>query len=493
MRRDGEAGLELTGIPAPAPDRRLSLSTRLFYGVGSVAFGVKDNGFSFLLLLFYNQVVGLSATKVGLAILIAMVFDAFLDPIVGQVSDNWRSRWGRRHPFMYAAALPVAVSYLLLWNPPHWSKDALFYYLIGVAIVIRTFITFYEVPSSALAAELSSGYDERTVLLSYRYFFAWVGGLALYLVTFTLLLVPDAHHATGQTNPIGFAKYGMLASIIMFAAILISSAGTHRHIPSFRMPPRRHLSIGKTLKEMAATWSNRSFLFLTLSGLATSMAAGLTASMNIYINTFFWEFTSKQFALLVLGVFISAFLALGGVAPLSRRFGKRNTAMVFTILSLTVGLTPITLRLLGLLPANHTPALFAIVIAQSVVSTAFTIAASTLISAMIADVVEDGELKTGRRSEGLFFSASTLVTKAVSGIGIFAASALLAVVHFPAAAKPGHVPDAVIRDLGLVYVPTLLVLHLLGLLLLLGYGITRASHTDTLTRLAAKAEAVTAT
>ena len=483
---DSDAGV------IPAPDRRLTLSTRLFYGLGSVAFGVKDNGFSFLLLLFYNQVVGLSATKVGLAILIAMVFDAFLDPIVGQISDNWRSRWGRRHPFMYAAALPVAVSYLLLWNPPHWSKDALFYYLIGVAIVIRTFITFYEVPSSALAAELSSGYDERTVLLSYRYFFAWVGGLALYLVTFTLLLVPDAHHATGQTNPVGFAKYGMLASIIMFAAIIISAAGTHRHIPSFRVPPRRRMSVMATLREMASTWSNRSFLFLTLSGLATAMAAGLTASMNIYINTFFWEFTSKEFALLVLGVFLSAFLALGGAAPLSRRFGKRNSAMGLTVLSLIVGLTPITLRLLHLLPPNHTPLVFAIIITQSIVSTAFTIAASTMVSAMIADVVEDGELKTGRRAEGLFFSASTLVTKAVSGIGIFAASAVLAAVHFPAGAKPGQVSPEVIQNLGLVYVPTLLVLHVFGLALLLGYGITRASHADTLIKLAAKAEVVTA-
>ena len=163
------------------------------------------------------------------------------------------------------------------------------------------------------------------------------------------------------------------------------------------------------------------------------------------------------------------------------------------MLSLTIGLAPITLRLLNLLPANHTPALFYIVVGQSIISTSFTIAASTLVSAMIADVVEDGELKTGRRSEGLFFSASTLVTKAVSGIGIFAASAILAAVHFPAGAKPGQVPEAVIRHLGLVYVPTLVALHIVGLALLLGYGITRASHTDTLARLAAKAERVTAT
>src|SRR5579863_3366064 len=103
----------------------LSRRTKLFYGLGTVAFGVKDNGFSYLLLPFYNQVVGLPPYLVGLAILVAMIFDALMDPIIGQVSDHWRSRWGRRHPFMYAAALPVAVSYLLLWNPPHWSQGAL--------------------------------------------------------------------------------------------------------------------------------------------------------------------------------------------------------------------------------------------------------------------------------------------------------------------------------------------------------------------------------
>ena len=78
----------------------------------------------------------MGSATVGLAIMIALMFDSLLDPIMGQVSDNWRSRWGRRHPFMYAAALPVAASYLLLWNRPQdWSHGALFVYLIVVAVI----------------------------------------------------------------------------------------------------------------------------------------------------------------------------------------------------------------------------------------------------------------------------------------------------------------------------------------------------------------------
>src|ERR1700761_9851921 len=131
-----------------APAQMESLRTKLFYGLGSVAFGVKDNGFQTILLPFYNLVLHIPAQLVGLAIAVAFAFDAFLDPIVGQVSDNLHTRWGRRHPLMYAAALPVAVSYLLLWNPPHWSQEALFAYLVIVAVITRTFITFYEIPSS---------------------------------------------------------------------------------------------------------------------------------------------------------------------------------------------------------------------------------------------------------------------------------------------------------------------------------------------------------
>src|SRR3954468_23920316 len=94
----------------PLGARRLSFPTRLFYGFGSVAFGVKDNGFSYFLAFFYAQVVGLPAQTVGLAIVMALILDAFIDPIVGQLSYNTRSRWGRRHPWMYGAAIPVALS-----------------------------------------------------------------------------------------------------------------------------------------------------------------------------------------------------------------------------------------------------------------------------------------------------------------------------------------------------------------------------------------------
>ena len=474
--------------PAPTQDSRLDMSTKLFYGFGSVAFGVKDNGFSYLLLLFYNQVVGLPAPLVGLAIFVALLWDAFLDPIVGQASDNFRSRWGRRHPFMYAAAIPVALSYLAIWNPPHWSNNALFFYLVGSAIVIRTFVSFYEVPSSALAAELSSQYDDRTILLSYRFFFAWVGGLALNLLAFAVLFKPDATHPVGQLNPAGYSHYGMVGAAVIFAAILISAAGTHRHIPSFRKPPKREISLGKMAGEMISTLSNRSFLALMMAGIGTAMAAGLGASLNNYFNTFFWEFSAKQISLFTAGVFLSAFLALALAPRLSRRFGKRNTAMTLMVLSVSVGIGPLLLRLAGVMPPNHSQLLVGIIFCTSIIGTAFGIGSSTLVSSMIADVVEASELETGRRSEGLFFASAAFIGKSVSGFGIMGATLIIALIHLNPKALPGHLPPEVVRHLALVYCPTLIGLYGFALLLLTGYKITRKSHDETLALLAAEAE-----
>ena len=148
--------------------RTIGLRTKLLYGFGTVAYGIKDNGFNFLLLIFYNQLLGLPAQLVGLAIMIALIIDGFSDPLIGHISDRFHSRLGRRHFFMYLSALPCAVVYYLLWNPPAGlGTGALFWYLLITAIIVRILIALYEVPSAALLAELTEDYDLRTSLVAY--------------------------------------------------------------------------------------------------------------------------------------------------------------------------------------------------------------------------------------------------------------------------------------------------------------------------------------
>src|SRR5882724_11101612 len=354
---------EIRGEMAPAVKRDISsLRTKLFYGIGSVAFGVKDQGFLYFLLFFYNQVVGLPSAWVSGAIAMALIFDAFADPIVGQISDNLRTRWGRRHPLMYTAAIPVAIGYFLLWNPPHWSNGALFYYLIGIIVVVRTFITTYEIPSTALIAELTPDYDQRTSFLSYRYLFGWLGGLTMTLLAFGVFFTVTKQYPVGQLNPEGYVRYSITACVLMVAAIWISAAGTHKFIPYFTVPPKRHLSLFVVLKEMFETVRHRSFIVLIVSAVFSSIAAGTLTSLNNYFNTFFWGLSAAQIFWLNVVVIVAPFGALAFATPYSSRFGKKKAAMTLWIASTLTYWLPMAFRLLGWFPENSAPSLVPLLI-----------------------------------------------------------------------------------------------------------------------------------
>ena len=468
-----------------------SVRTKVFYGLGSIAFGVKDNGFQTFVLLFYSQVVGVPAYLVGLAIVLANVCDAFVDPLIGQISDNWHSRWGRRHPFMYAAALPVALSYLLLWNPPHWSNHALFFYLFTVSIVIRTFISFYEIPSAALVAELTDDYDQRTSFLSLRFLFGWAGGLGMAIMAYRYLLRPDATHPVGQLNPAGYANYGLVAAIVMFTVIIVSSLGTHRFIPQFHVPPRRRIGVIATVKEMFATLSHRSFLMLTLALVFVAMATGLVFALTQYIYTYIWLFSAHQISNIQISGVLSAVVAFLIAPPISRRFGKKWPAVSLFAVGMLLGSAPLILWLMGLFPVSPAPITLPGIIAATIFSITLTTASSILFTSMLTDVVEDSELRTGRRSEGIFFSASSFVQKSVSGLGMFMSTIVLSLAEFPQPAVPGKVPHATLVHFSLIQLTAVLVLYTIALVFVCFYRISREDHEENLRRLAAEQALIT--
>ena len=159
---------------------RLSWRIRLAFGVGQLAEGIKNSAFGIFLLFYYVSVMGLSGTMAGLALLIALCFDGITDPLMGSLSDSFKSRWGRRHPFMYCAALPFAISFYFLFSPPdNLSPLELFSWLTFFSILTRGLMTIHSVPHLALNAELSDDYLERTTLSSMRNLFSMLGYLCV--------------------------------------------------------------------------------------------------------------------------------------------------------------------------------------------------------------------------------------------------------------------------------------------------------------------------
>ncbi len=449
-----------------------------------MAFGVKDNGFRYLLLFYYDQVLGVPTLLAAGAIFLAMLVDAVWDPAVGSFSDHLRSRWGRRHPLMYAAALPVAASYFLLWSPPAglspWGLAA---WLAGLSILVRALITLYETPSTALVAELSPDYDERTRLLSLRYFFGWFGGLTVAVLAYKVFLPSGG----GVLAAPGYHRYGVAASLIMLTAILASSLGTHREIPRLRRPPAHaRASLGAVFAEVRESLANPSFRALVLGAIFYAMAAGVGAALSIYLQTYFWGFTSDQIGNLNLPYYLSAAIALVLAPALSRRFGKKRGAIGITIAAIAMAPLGIVLRFLGLFPENGTAALFYSLMVLYTIEVIVLICSAALVSAMVADVVEEGELATGKRSEGVFFAARSFIDKSVSGFGLLLSGILIAAIGRPG---EGEGASRVIDALGAGYAIGVVTLYSIAIWFYSGYRIDRAGHEANLRALSERSRA----
>ncbi len=451
---------------------RLPLRLKLFHGLGSIAYGVKDNGFSTFLLIFYNQVIGLDAGLVGTAIMLALIADAFADPIIGELSDRTRSRWGRRLPWLFAAPLPLALAWWALWHPPAGGAAAIAW-LIGFAIVVRTLVSMCEVPSVALVPELTADYDERTILMRYRFLFGWAGGLVILMIAYGVFFAGPK----GVSDPGGYAGYAATGALAMALAVLISAWGQRRWVlalPALAPPPAH--GIGQVIADMRHSLSNRAFLWLVAAGLFAFINMGITLSLTNYLLSYFWQLQGLELLAYAVMLFGSVGLAFIGVAPLSLRLGKRRGAMAAGGISLLLNAALYSAWLMRLFPgapdAPEAWPMFAIVLFTN----AFAIMMMMQISSMMADVVEASQSETGRRSEGLFFAGYFFMQKCATGIGIFTAGLILSFADFPDSAVAGQVVVPVLDRLALGYVVTLSVLGGIGLLVMRRFPITREDH-----------------
>ena len=204
------------------------------------------------LLFYYNQVLGLPGTLAGLALGISLVFDAFFDPLVGSISDNFRSKYGRRHPFMYAAILPMAIGFYLLFSPPVHGDWALFVWLFVFATVTRGGMALFHVPHIALGAELSDDFEERTSIVGVRQFLATFGGLLAIGIGFGVYFKSTAEHAQGQFNVAAYSPYALTLAVMMAVAMLTCTWGTRAQIARLRQPDQA--AVGNAWLVIARMW-----------------------------------------------------------------------------------------------------------------------------------------------------------------------------------------------------------------------------------------------
>jgi Na+/melibiose symporter-like transporter len=469
-----------------APDTpRISAGTRWAYGSGGAGYGVLYNAHYFVL-IYYSQVLGLNPSLAGLAAGIGLVSDAITDPLIGYLSDSTRSRWGRRHPWLYASILPLGASFYFLWHPPGFitGDTLLFAWLVVFNISMRTALTMFLVPAYAIVAELTADYDERTRLLTGFHVFYSVFTNGMSVLMYAIWLVPTDEISDGVMNPEGYQNAGLFGTVVIVASILVFSVGLRRFIPRLRQyqvdkPP----SPGQFVRQVADVFKSASARFVVVGGVLYYAGTGTYVALWVYIYSYFWEFTSEQVSIIVIPMALAALLLPPVMARWTARREKKTVAITGLLGAMVINVAPISLRLLGFFPENGSEALFRIMLVAGFFETILFLVFDICWRSMIADLTERTELETGRRNEGVISSTITFTTKCADALGTLIAGILLSVIAFPTETAVGDVPPDVVTKLGMIYGPMVFLIWLGVILFISRYRISRSRHRELLRQL----------
>ncbi len=462
-------------------------ATKFNYGVGAASVQMQEFVFNAILFFFYVNIVGLSASLAGLATFVSLMFDAVSDPLVGSVSDRWESKLGRRHPFMFASAIPLSIGFYFLFIPPATSSQTvMFIWLLLFSILVKLGITLFSVPHLAFGSELSKDFIERSKVMAYNTFFVGVGGVSAGILAYGVFFKKTPEFSNGLLNGVQYPKYALTIAIMMFVAILYTSFSTKGAIERLPKAPQgiSRFSTREFLTDIWMALKNQNFRVVITGMLLVTVATGTYETVALFSFTYFWELTTLQltgFPLVVLFSTLSAFV----VAPrLHRRYGKRNSILVFLLIYVVFATAPIVIRLTGAFFPNHHPAVYPILLVQTFIF--YVGLGGAIISSwsMISDVTDENELESGRRQEGIFFSTRTLASKFTVGFGhLFGGLALDYYIRFPKGGNDviavGSVPHDIIWRLGFFIVSTIIVSAGLSILVYRKYGITKEKYEET--------------
>ncbi|WP_164658382.1 MFS transporter [Tropicibacter sp. Alg240-R139] len=456
---------------------------QLFYGLGGVANGVFSNGLSFFLLIYYNLVIGLPAEVVGFALSIALVFDAISDPVVGYLSDNWKSRLGKRHPFIFLSIVPTAFLFWLIWNPPAslTTDDQLFWFLLLTTIGLRLSMTLYDVPHNAMLPELTSDYNARTLLSGHKVSVTWIAGQIIVIAMYTIWLVPTDFMPYGILNQAGYQEAGLVSAFLIAGAILISALGLLSYkgqMTEIAHEPTK--SAGGFFRQFASAAGLPALRAVFLSSATYAIGAGVGAALWTYLMSFYWELSNDQISLILVANLVGALLAGFSIKLVSKRDNKKATAINLSILSTIVGAGPYLLRWLDVFPANGTDALIYVLFVHGILQVGLIVWASSVLSSMTADVVEVGLNKSGFQNEGIITASITFILKAGTAGGLAVSGMFLAFVGFPSAPDQSNLTPAIISSLGLNYALLTVVIYAASIAFLLFYNIDKKQFEEML-------------
>lgn len=409
----------------------IPIRDKVGYGIGNLSVGIAMQVVGTYLVFFSTVILGIPGYLVGLAVGFSVFWDAITDPVMGYISDITKSkRFGRRHLYLIIGSIGVALTLTLMWIIPSNLNTNLKFTLLFIDIILfKTFITIYVTPYTALGAELSSDYHERTSIQSIKTIFFLLGLAFVSVAGLYLFFQPTIDFPHGQLNPDSYRNIGYISAIIVLVTSLICIWNTKKYIPKLNRNQtieNKGNNINLFIDSLKSTIKNKAFRAVALCYLFNNLASAFLSNIGLHVFTYTFVLTSQQIAIILGLQFLMSILSQPIWMLIASRYDKKPSMIFGLFLSFFAGII-----FLGL-----------VIFKSNVVSNVFyffpyaivagfgTGALFTLPLSMVADTIDYDELNRGYRFEGFYFGSLTLYYKLSQSIAIFFIGILLDLIRF---------------------------------------------------------------
>jgi len=382
----------------PAQETRLSMGTCLGFGVGTVGVSIMLNTVTAYFPAFMTTVLGQSPEIAGYLLMASKLFDAFADVLIGRLSDNTRSRWGRRRPYLLAGAIISSASFLMLFAPPEMSDGALIAYMAAALILYSAGYSLFNVPYMTMPSEMTDGFHERTRLLSFRTLFVSAGQLLALAVTAALI-------SSGGGGASGYATMGLVMALIILSAMTATFLATGNAATVERASATPRLPGG----QIALLLKNRPFMLLVGAKIFQflSFASIATTGLLFMLNVLGVGYEGQ--IVLAVSQNIAMALSMPVWVRLGRRIGKRSTYLVGVLL-FCLGAVTWMLAERGIGTGG--------ILLRGIVSGVGSGSLILMSVSMLGDTMAYDRALTGLHREGLLSSVIAVIEKTAFALGV---------------------------------------------------------------------------
>ncbi len=406
---------------------RLPLGQKVAYGLGGVLPIALANIVAMLMGLIANVGLGISAVLIGWIMVVPRLWDAFTDPLMGYISDNTRSRWGRRRPYILWGGIGVCISFVIMWWIPKGSAsggDASVWvqlaFIMVQLLLFYTMITVFEIPHGALGLEMTSDYHERTRLFSFKSFIGNVGAMATPWLF--ALAQWEIFRGAGGNETDGMRPVSVIVALLVLPMVFIC----YRVCKEGKFEQAKRQEKTTFRDNLKFTFKNKTFLVLVSIIFLIIMGFNFVGNFGNYITIFYLFSGDKAAAGHLMGITgtvwgIASMLAIFPLNWISSRFGKTQTLVIAVLLMVAAQLSKVLC---------YNPEHPYLILIPTILLSAGMVMFFTLGPAMVADVCDEEELKTGLRSEGAYYSIFWWFMKTGMAFAWVVAGALLAASQF---------------------------------------------------------------